>query len=147
MQKALPLAWHHSSLTVDALDEAVGFYTGCLGYEVLFVAREIIAEADSILGVTGASADVAQLRLPGSQHTLELIEFRGVPPGHRPAGPGQAHVAYRTSDFDGALERALSAGARMLGEVTLFGDERAVYLHAPGGTVIELEDEGPAPAR
>lgn len=28
----------------------------------------------------------------------------------------------------------------MIGQVTLFGDERAVYLRAPGGTVIALEE-------
>jgi catechol 2,3-dioxygenase-like lactoylglutathione lyase family enzyme len=145
MDRSVPVTWHHSSLTVDDLDKAIAFCDDFLGYEVQFVSRGITNEADSILGLSGVSADMAQLRLPGSPHTLELIEFTALPHregDHRPTGSGQAHVAYRTKDFDAALEDALAAGARMIGRVTLFGNERAVYLRAPGGTVIELEDEG-----
>ena len=59
--------------------------------------------------------------------------------GRASTGAGQGHHAFRTTDFDGDMKKALAAGAEALGLVTLFGSTRAVYLRTPGGTILELE--------
>lgn len=35
MDGSVSVAWHHSSLTVDDLDEYIAFYQDYVGYEVL----------------------------------------------------------------------------------------------------------------
>lgn len=136
------LSWHHTGLTVRDLDAAVRFYRDALGGEVLFISKDITDEARSIVGLPMVSADVAQLAVPGSQEILELVHWRNVPDERRPpTSPGEAHVAVRANDFDASLNRFMRLGAKALGEVTMFPDGRAAYLHEPSGTVLELEEE------
>jgi catechol 2,3-dioxygenase-like lactoylglutathione lyase family enzyme len=137
------VTWNHTSVTVDDLDAAARFFRECFGYETKLDWRGITDLADSVLGTEGTSADVVQLRWPETRHILELSQYTIVdePPGdHGPTKPGEGHIGFRTPDFDGLLEKVQTLGASMIGQVTDFGDRRAVYLRVPGGPVIEIEE-------
>ena len=137
-----PLAWHHSSLAVSDLGQAIGFFRGAFGFVVDFVEYGMSRRIASIAGTAGLTCDVAQLRCGASAHVLELIAFHAEPaaPGdERPFRPGSAHVAFVVADLATALARAESLGAVPLGRVTEFPESAAVYCRAPGGAFIEIE--------
>lgn len=138
--RAGSLAWDHTSLTVTDLDEAIAFYRSAFGYEIVFAEREMSAQIERIVGLPGLRCDLAQLRLPRSTHTLELIAFRwpeGATP-RAPIEPGQAHVALRVLDLERAVGSASALGAAQLGTVVQFDEGRSVYMTEPSGTVFEL---------
>jgi methylmalonyl-CoA/ethylmalonyl-CoA epimerase len=57
-------------------------------------------------------------------------------------GPGMHHVAYRTDDIDGALERLREAGLRLIDEEPRIGirDSRVAFVHpkSTGGVLTEI---------
>jgi catechol 2,3-dioxygenase-like lactoylglutathione lyase family enzyme len=137
-------AWHHTSLAVADLDEALRFYSEVLGYEVTLLARDMRDEIASMVGIPGLSCDLAQCTSPVSGHRLELIAFRGVPEDcdpRLPVRPGRAHVAYVVDDLDAALSALVAAGGAPVGAVTDFPEGRAVYCFDGCGGVVELEEQ------
>src|SRR5262245_7399353 len=135
--------WNHSSLAVNDLNLAVGFYTAAFGFEVLF-SEDLVDEIELMTGSPGMRCRLAQLRVPGAGQTLELIEFRS--PGSQallPTGVGHGHVAFGVDDVPGWLQRLEELGARPLGSVASFDEGRAVYLQEPAGSVVELTEIDP----
>lgn len=127
----------HTSLAVDDLDRAVDFYRAAFGCEVAFEDYGMADLIERVAGVSGLECDLAQLRLPHSQHLLELIAFRN-PQVQRGGGPPSGHVAFLVADLDRALAEVERLGARRLGEVTVFPEGRSVYCREPSGSVFEL---------
>jgi methylmalonyl-CoA/ethylmalonyl-CoA epimerase len=62
-------------------------------------------------------------------------------------GPGLHHVAYQTSDIDGALEQAKAAGLELVDETPRIGirGSRVAFLHpkATGGVLTEIVEPKP----
>jgi hypothetical protein len=101
-----------------------------------------------MLGLSGASCDLAQLWLPGGP-TLELIAFKHEETGEArrwPMAPGMGHIAIRAGHFDAKLAELVALGASPLGVVTQFSAGRAVYLATPGGAFLELQEDLAVPA-
>jgi len=145
MTEPVASAWHHTSLAVADIDQAVAFYRAAFGYEVLFLDRNMTDLIRRIVGLAGLRCDLAQLRSPISGHVLELIAFHDVPAGQEEHGPtraGSSHLAFKVRDFDAALREVQRLGARLIGEVTVFPppEGRCVYCREPSGTVFELEE-------
>jgi predicted enzyme related to lactoylglutathione lyase len=138
--------WEHSSLAVADLDRAIAFYRAAFGYEVIFEARGMADLIQRLVGLPGLRCDLAQLRSPIAEHTLELIAFHHVPPGKEdqgPTRPGAAHLAFRVQDLDRALREVQQLGAELIGEVTLFPEGRCAYCREPSGSVFELDEAPP----
>ena len=61
-------------------------------------------------------------------------------------GPGLHHVAYRTGDIEGELERLKAAGLRLIDEAPRTGirASRVAFLHpaATGGVLTEIVQPG-----
>ena len=97
----------------------------------------------AITGDTQLSCDLVQLEPAKSGGpVVELIAFRPNPAGSafRPGqGAGGAHLAYCVDALEPAVADAVAFGATLIGAVTDFSDCQAVYLAAPGGLLIELE--------
>lgn len=136
--------WHHSSLAVGDLDRAVDFYRRAFGFELLFAEKGMSDQIESMVGTSGLTCDIAQLRHARSDHLLELIAFR--PPGPQPAEladkpvvPGAAHVAFFVDDLAAAMRRVEDLGAVRLGKVTRFSDGRSIYYREPAGSFFEIE--------
>jgi catechol 2,3-dioxygenase-like lactoylglutathione lyase family enzyme len=135
------LLWEHSSLAVDDLERSISFYAEAFGYDVTFAERGMTRLIEQIAGIPGLECDLAQLRLPGMEHLLELIAFRG-PPAEAgpPERPPAGHVAFRVADLEVALAGVEALGALRLGELTTSPDGRSVYCREPGGSVFELSE-------
>jgi catechol 2,3-dioxygenase-like lactoylglutathione lyase family enzyme len=136
---AAVVAWEHSSLAVAGFDRALDFYRAAFGYELVFEDRGMTDLIERVAGVPGLECDLAQLRLPGSEHILELIAFRA-PPAEGSVRPPSGHVAFQVADLDHALAEVLRLGAEQLGEVTAFPEGRSVYCREPAGSVFELSE-------
>ena len=138
--------WHHTSLAVKNLDQAMSFYKAAFGFEeVIFEERGMTDQIRSMVGLPGLTCDIAQLRSPFSGQILELKAFQHVPAGREDHGPtpaGAAHIALKVVDLNRALQEVRRLGAQPIGEITEFSDGRAVYCREPSGTVFELEEIG-----
>lgn len=137
----------HFSLAVSDLEKAIAFFSSGFGFEVHFVEWGMTHQIASMLGLEGASCDLAQLTLGDRGPRLELIAFRhdgiGEARSH-PMTPGMGHVALKADDFEGTLERLEQLGAEPLGSITEFSEGRSIYLRTPFGAFLELEE---APSR
>lgn len=135
--------WHHTSLAVTDLDMAIAFYRAAFDCQIIFEERGMAGQIAAMTGIAGLTCDLAQLRMPVSDHVLELIAFRGpqVPAADaRPLRPAAAHIAFYVDDVDAAVAKVESLGAVRLGAITRFDEGRSVYCRAPGGSFFELEE-------
>lgn len=147
---------HHTSYTVSDLDSARIFYCDLLGFELVHARPRITNRYfRDIIGIPDAVVRDLFLRIPGTDHHLELFVYEhppGVPQDTRPNNPGSSHIAYLVDDL-----RALHARLQqqqlvniefISGPVEL--DEgpnqggRALYLRDPNGILIELFERAPA---
>ena len=129
----------HASMMVDDLALSAGFMTAALGFQTAFGPVEIGAEFTAMTGTPCGKTLLMQFTHPQDGLTVELVSCVGVP-GAGAAMPPLAHIAFTVPDLNLAIADACAAGALQLGRVTGFSEGRSVYLRAPGGGVIELEE-------
>jgi methylmalonyl-CoA/ethylmalonyl-CoA epimerase len=123
----------HIGVAVEDIDEAVALYRDRLGMAEQH--RETVEEQ----GVKAVLLEV------GGSH-VELISPTGPDTGVAKFlernGPGMHHVAYRTDDIDGALERLRAAGLRLIDEQPRTGinNSRVAFVHpkSTGGVLTEI---------
>ena len=123
----------HVGVAVDDMEQAVALYRDALGM------REEHRETVDSFRVEAVLLEV------GDGH-VELLrgldESSGVARFVRERGPGVHHVAYRTEDIEGALERVREAGLRLVDETPRAGirGSRVAFVHpsATGGVLTEL---------
>jgi methylmalonyl-CoA/ethylmalonyl-CoA epimerase len=123
----------HVGVAVDDIEGAVALYRDGLGM------REEHRETVESFGVEAVLLEVGD----GHVELLKgLDEASGVARFVRERGPGVHHVAYRTHDIEGALERLRAAGLRLVDEEPRAGirGSRVAFLHprATGGVLTEL---------
>src|SRR5439155_5839558 len=86
---------HHTSFTVADLNRSVAFFRDVLGLELLFV-REIFADHfDRLVGLPKCEVHAALLRIPNSDHHVELFQYLeplGTPHSSKPCDPGSCHL-------------------------------------------------------
>lgn len=138
----------HAAFAVADTAAAAPFLEALLGYRLCLDEPGMTGQIRAITGALADSCDLVQLAPPEDVGgpVLELIAFRPPQgPGAGPAaflpahGAGGAHPAFAVPDLAAAIARAEALGARVLGAVTDFADCRAVYIAAPGGLTLELE--------
>jgi catechol 2,3-dioxygenase-like lactoylglutathione lyase family enzyme len=136
-------------ITVSSLDRAVRFYTEVLFFEVVATWEGAGAAHARLVGVPGARARTARLRL--GEETVELTEYAGggnrpIPPDSRSHDRWFQHVAIIVSDMDQAslwLARhgvePVSLGPQRLPDSNpKAGGIRAFYFKDPDGHVLEI---------
>jgi catechol 2,3-dioxygenase-like lactoylglutathione lyase family enzyme len=136
---------HHTSFTVADLEPSVAFFRDALGFELLYM-REIRDDYfGRIVGLPGCVVKAALLRLPGSEHHLELFQYlkpRGEPCRPRPCDPGSTHLSLLADDVPGLVATLRERGVSMDEPVMITaGPNRGgygVYLRDPNGILIEL---------
>jgi catechol 2,3-dioxygenase-like lactoylglutathione lyase family enzyme len=137
----------HTSFTVSDLDRSLEFYVDWLGLEVIHIRPEIKSRYfREIVGFPDGVIRGAFLRIPGSEHRLELFEYlepRGTPADVRTNNPGSAHVAFFVEDVRAAYAELTARGVRFrsppvdLDEGPNVGGV-SVYMLDPDGITLEL---------
>ena len=132
------------ALSVTNLERSIGFYTGLFGFEER---RRLPADPElplgRVIGVTGASADIAHLYL--GEFMLELFRYR-TPEGRAlavertQADHGYIHFGLRVSEIHDEVERLRASGVRFLSDdpVEFRPGVWVVYFLGPDGEVVEL---------
>ena len=66
---------HHTGYTVSDLDRSVAFYRDLLGCEVIAEQEKQGGYLAAIVGYPDAHVRMAHLRVPGSEHVVELFQY------------------------------------------------------------------------
>lgn len=105
-------AWHTGFQVAD-LDRSLGFYRDLLGLEQIWRRTVTDAYIGTLVGYPGLELHQALLRIPGTDHTLELLDYRNVeraPVDTRTANPGTAHICLVVQGLAGLYGRLSDAG-------------------------------------
>jgi catechol 2,3-dioxygenase-like lactoylglutathione lyase family enzyme len=105
-------AWHTGFQVAD-LDRSLSFYTGLLGLEQVW--RRVVTDdyIATLVGYPGLELHQALLRIPGTEHCLELLDYRNVertPVDPRTANPGTAHICLLVDGLAALYVRLVDAG-------------------------------------
>lgn len=144
---------HHTSYTVSNLPRTVAFYRDLLGFEVVNERPEItLGYWRAVTGFPDAVARDAFIRIPGTDHFLELIEYlhpRGEILNARSNNTGSSHVCYLVDDLQGMYTKLKEAGVEFISDGPIYLDQGpnkggwALYMKDPDGIVIELFQKAP----
>jgi lactoylglutathione lyase len=136
----------HTSFTVSNLDRSLEFYVDLLGCEL--VGRRDITNQyfRDIVGFPECVVRAAWLRIPGSDHKLELFEYVrpfGIPADTRTNNPGSSHISFYVDDLRDAYDELRSKGVRFRSP-PIYIDAgagkggHALYMFDPDGITVEL---------
>src|SRR5574341_720173 len=104
---------HHTCYTVIDMKRTLAFYHELLGFEIVHERPEVInTYFRTIIGFPDAVIHAVMLKIPGTDHHLELFEYkhpRGIPQNLTPNNPGSSHIAYLVDDLKALYERLKKA--------------------------------------
>lgn len=136
----------HTSYTISNLERSLEFYIDTLGMELLWTRRIEDAYFCDIIGFPDCTVRAAHLRIPGTEHHLELFEY--IDPGGKKAdirtnNVGSSHLALLVSDLWAAYEELKGKGVEFRSppiEITHGKNQGGwgVYLLDPDGITVEL---------
>jgi lactoylglutathione lyase len=137
---------HHTAYQVADLDRSLAFYRDLLGFELVWQRVNQEAYVREIVGYPTADLHQAMLRFPGSDHLLELIDYRNVertPVDTSPPNPGTAHICLLVRNLRALYDRLVAAGVGSVSEpVQVTSGPNAgllaVYMIDPDGFRLEL---------
>lgn len=144
---------HHTGFTVSDLGRSLAFYRDQLGFEVVFEQEKRGGYLATIVGYPDAHVRMAHLRLPGSDHRLELFEY--VSPemtrdDTEPRRIGPTHVCIVVDDLARMYERLRGRedvaffSAPVEVDTGVNRGSSALYLRDPDGIILELYQPPPA---
>jgi catechol 2,3-dioxygenase-like lactoylglutathione lyase family enzyme len=125
-----------TSLYVDAMDRARGFYEGVLGLSPMFADGRLTAYP-----VGGRSALLVFLR-GSTAETVHLPGGRGTIPPHDGAGPVHSAFAVAAEDLPGWEARLAAHGVAVEGRTHWPRGSVSVYFRDPDGHLLELATPG-----
>lgn len=137
---------HHTAFQVADLERSLAFYRDLLGFEVVWMRVNREDYVRQMVGYPDAELHQALLRFPGSDHCLELIDYRGVertPVDTSSANPGTAHVCLLVRDLRPLYSRLVESGVGAVCAPVLVtsgpnAGRLAVYMIDPDGFRVEL---------
>lgn len=135
---------HHTGFSVVDLDRSIEFYA-MLGCEVLWQ-RDVEDEYfRTIVGLPDTVVRAAHLRIPGSDHVIELFQYgpQEAATNLRPNQPGHSHVAFVVDDLPAVHAELSARGVRFYSDPVLITagvntGGYGVYLLDPNGITLEL---------
>lgn len=138
-------AWH-TGFQVANLKRSIAFYRDLLGFEVVWQRVVDAPYIGELVNYPGLELHQAMLSIPGSEHCVELLDYRNVERHSvdtRTANPGTAHICLMVAEFDALHERLVVAGVEFVGgplEPTVGPNvgRRVAYMSDPDGIRIEL---------
>ncbi len=139
------LSANHTSFTVSSLDRTLGFFTGCLGFQLISRAPRDPKIIQKVTGVEGAEMEIAFVRGPGQ--VVELIEYKAPASRSRvqsrPCDAGFAHLALDVDNVDAAVMAAESYGVKAINPPIAIDQgpnkgKKVVYLRDWDGVTLEF---------
>ncbi len=138
----------HINIVVSDLQNAIRFYE-MLGFER---GHGGILEGEwvsRIVGLPDVRAEYVQLRFPGTQTDLELIQYF-VPEGGRdpemskPNQIGFRHMALRVQNIEELVEHLKNEGVKFFSDIQVYEpkNKKLVYFLGPDDVVLELAEYG-----
>lgn len=105
-------AWHTGFQVAD-LKRSLSFYRDLLGFREVW--QRVVTDdyIGTLVGYPGVELHQALLRIPGSDHHLELLDYRNVdrvPVDTRTANPGTAHICLFVEDLKALHQTLVEAG-------------------------------------
>jgi catechol 2,3-dioxygenase-like lactoylglutathione lyase family enzyme len=152
---ALVTGVNHVGLTVTDLERSITFYTEVLGCEVVMRQEKQGGYLAAIVGYPDVDVKMAHLRLPGSEHRLELFEYRSprtAPRDLEPRYVGNAHICFVASNlhtfYEQLVERHVDTFSGPV-EVDTGANKGGVslYLRDPDGITVEVFQPPPGRER
>jgi lactoylglutathione lyase len=140
-------SWHTGFQVAD-LERSLAFYRELLGFEIVWERVVDVEYIGRLVGYPGLELHQALLRIPGSEHCLELLDYRKVertPVDTATANPGTAHICLMVDGLTEMHERLVAQGVRFVGG-PLFPTtgpnvgRLVAYMMDPDGIRIELID-------
>ena len=138
---------YHTCYTVSDMVTTLAFYRDLLGFEIINERPEVTSTYfRTIIGFPDAVVYAVLMKIPGTDHVLELFEYKhpvGVKQDMTPNNPGSSHVAYKVDDLKALYQRLKDAGVDFVTE-PVYLDEGpneggwALYMKDPDGIIIEL---------
>ena len=137
---------HHTSYTVSDIERSKAFYCDLLGCELLWE-REIVEQYfRDIVAFPDSVVKAAELRIPGTDHMLELFEYvhpRGQNQDLNTNNPGNSHLAFIVDDLQAFYQELKAKGVKFKSEPIEvdYGDNAGawgVYVVDPDGISMEL---------
>lgn len=139
---------HHVGITVRSLNESVNFFTALFDCEVESIEHfDCNPVIDRLTGYKDGRADVAFLRVPGSDVMIELCDYS------RPDSEvvdmetyniGNTHLCFEVDDLQATFDRLAAAGVQFRSDSPVSEDEgpyanvKWVYLRNHDEITIEL---------
>lgn len=105
-------AWHTGFQVAD-LERSLTFYRDLLGLEIVWERSISDDYIRTLVGYPTVELHQALLRIPGTDHCLELLDYRNVEReviDPRTANPGTAHICFFVNGLMQIYERLLGAG-------------------------------------
>lgn len=140
---------HHTGLTVADLDRSLAFYRDLLGFEVVLEQEKKGGYLGAIVGQPDAHVRMAHVKLPGSDHRLELFQYL-LPRGEEPSEPlepwriGPTHVCLIVDELQAVHDWLGAAGVDSFLSAPIEVDTganaggKALYLRDPDGVLLEF---------
>jgi len=136
----------HTGFAVASLDEALAFWTGAMGFELV---RRADTSGPFIAQVTGVATERCRMAIVAAPdgYWVELLEYAcAQSPGRVPDNPGAvgaAHIAFIVSDIHAAVKRTNQAGWPPRGSIqSIPGGPRqgtlCAYVTGPDNITIEF---------
>jgi catechol 2,3-dioxygenase-like lactoylglutathione lyase family enzyme len=132
----------HIAISVSDMEEALKFYCGLLGLEVMMdMEMEGDPAIEAVLGVKDIK--MRYVLFSGKGARLNLLQFRN-PKGEnlakrmRPYDQGIHHIAFVVDDVEGAYRELSAKGVEFISPPQQTGLAKASSMHGPDGVVIEL---------
>jgi len=133
----------HLNIVVSDLEEATRFFA-LLGFSEGLGARLDAAFLEQVTGIQGASGRFQTLQHPGSELTLEILQFDAS--ADKVEGIGRAdriglrHLAFAVEDIEAEVARLEGHGVRFLGPVQTWQKtgKKLVYFYGPDGILLEF---------
>jgi methylmalonyl-CoA/ethylmalonyl-CoA epimerase len=136
----MPLAVHHVGIAVASIQEAIGFYRGKLGLEVIDE-RELPGRQLKVAFIQAENVLIELLEPTDPDTTVaRFLERRG---------PGMHHLCFGTIDIDQHLQELKDRGVELIDEAPRPGAHGDVAFLQPSsafGVLIELLQPSPLPS-
>jgi len=132
--------------TIKDTDQTMKFYHDVLGFETKPAPPDFQTDATiaSLINAKGAHWRISSAKVPGSDISFELLEFKDVPrkdfAPHVP-DPGSPAVSIHVKDVESTMKAVAAGGGSIVtrgGEPVKLGPAAGVFVRDPNGLLIEL---------